>query len=91
MLVLTSFTLIHYRSQKNVLKDLIVAGDERLQAAMERYDAGDFSALESLMTEGVLNRPCNLDILEDLDFCYMNFDGHQNQQASMSLTKYNIK
>jgi hypothetical protein len=27
-----------------------------------------------LMNEGVLNRPSTLDMLDDLDLCYLNFD-----------------
>jgi hypothetical protein len=29
-----------------VLKDLIIAGDERLQAALEQYDQGDASEIQ---------------------------------------------
>lgn len=34
------------KSQKGVLKDLIISGDSELQAALDSYDRGDVSQLE---------------------------------------------
>lgn len=34
------------KSQKGVLKDLIISGDSELQAALDLYDKGDASQLE---------------------------------------------
>lgn len=41
------------KSQKGVLKDLIISGDSELQAALDLYDSGDTSQLEG---EWVLQR-----------------------------------
>lgn len=36
------------KSQKGVLKDLIISGDSELQAALDLYDKGDASQLEGM-------------------------------------------
>ncbi|KAG5189872.1 hypothetical protein JKP88DRAFT_135457, partial [Tribonema minus] len=54
------------KSQKGVLKDLIISGDSALQAALDRYEGGDPSQLVSLMQRGLLNRRDSLDLLQDL-------------------------
>lgn len=38
------------KSQKGVLKDLIISGDSELQAALDSYDRGDVSQLEGRST-----------------------------------------
>lgn len=60
------------RYQKGVLKDLIISGNEELKDALENFENGDSSALEALMDSGILNRKASLDLLEDLDFGFLN-------------------
>nr|CCA20713.1 conserved hypothetical protein [Albugo laibachii Nc14] len=59
--------------QKGVMKDLIISGDEALQKALEKFDAGDTSSLEALLDSGRLNRKSSsVDILDDLDLGFLN-------------------
>jgi hypothetical protein len=60
------------RQQKGVLKDLIISGDEALQKALEKFDAGDASSLEALLDSGALNRKSSVDLLDDLDLGFLN-------------------
>ncbi|CAM9198067.1 unnamed protein product [Sphacelaria rigidula] len=60
------------KSQKGVLKDLIISGDSALQAALDLYDRGDASQLEAMMERGLLDRRDSLDLLQDLDFGIMD-------------------
>jgi hypothetical protein len=55
------------KSQKGVLKDLIISGDAALQTALDKYDEGDSGPLVLLMQQGLLDRPDSLDLLKDLD------------------------
>ncbi|CCI47729.1 hypothetical protein ABG067_007318 [Albugo candida] len=59
--------------QKGVMKDLIISGDEALQKALEKFDAGDTTSLEALLDSGRLNRrTSSVDILDDLDLGFLN-------------------
>ncbi|CAH0476894.1 unnamed protein product [Peronospora belbahrii] len=61
------------RYQKGVLKDLIISGDEALQKALEKFDAGDPSTLEAMLDSGALNRKSSsIDLLDDLDLGFLN-------------------
>uniref|UniRef100_K3W9P4 CCT domain-containing protein n=1 Tax=Globisporangium ultimum (strain ATCC 200006 / CBS 805.95 / DAOM BR144) TaxID=431595 RepID=K3W9P4_GLOUD len=60
------------RYQKGVLKDLIISGDEALQKALEKFDAGDSSTLEAMLDSGALNRKSSVDLLDDLDLGFLN-------------------
>ncbi|KAJ0399896.1 hypothetical protein ATCC90586_006511 [Pythium insidiosum] len=60
------------RYQKGVLKDLIISGDEALQKALEKFDAGDPSSLEAMLDSGALNRKSSIDLLDDLDLGFLN-------------------
>jgi len=66
------------RNTKGILKDLIIIGDEELQQALDRYEDGDPSQLEHMISSGALqNRlPQDLDILGDftLDFLTVHDD-----------------
>lgn len=78
------------RNQKGVLKDLIISGDEALQEALEKYEKGDKSQLESMIKSGLLSQklPADLDLLGELDLDFLTVDdatigsmGHQNVEA----------
>ncbi|KAG1712601.1 hypothetical protein DVH05_000343 [Phytophthora capsici] len=61
------------RYQKGVLKDLIISGDEALQKALEKFDAGDPTTLEAMLDSGALNRKSSsIDLLDDLDLGFLN-------------------
>ncbi len=44
------------KSQKGVLKDLIISGDELLQGALDTYEGGDSGPLSVLLKQGTLDR-----------------------------------
>lgn len=52
---------------KGTIKDMIIAGDERLQTALDKYEGGDSSELEVLVQHGMLNKRGSTDLIEDLD------------------------
>jgi len=64
------------RQQKGVLKDLIIAGDEALQAALDKYEKGDKSSLQSMIQSGALSDrvSTDIDLLGDLDLDFLTVD-----------------
>jgi CCT motif len=64
------------RNEKGILKDLIISGDEALQEALEKYEKGDKSQLETMIKSGLLSRrlPPDLDLLGDLDLDFLTVD-----------------
>ena len=66
------------RNQKQILKDLIISGDEELQAALDKYEKGDTTALESMIRSGELmsRHAADIDLLGDLDLDFLNVDDH---------------
>jgi len=64
------------RQQKGVLKDLIIAGDEALQAALDRYEMGDKSSLQNMIQSGALSDrvSTDIDLLGDLDLDFLTVD-----------------
>ena len=64
------------RTQKGLLKDLIIAGDEALQDALDKYEKGDASRLEDMIKSGALSgRFTNdVDLLGDLDLDFLTVD-----------------
>ena len=66
------------RNQKAILKDLIISGDEELQAALDKYEKGDTFALEHMIRSGELasRHAADIDLLGDLDLDFLNVDDH---------------
>ncbi len=62
------------RHQKGVLKDLIISGDDALQKAIDKYEGGDTSALESMIKSGALQTKTStdIDLLGDLDLDFLS-------------------
>lgn len=62
------------RQTKGILKDLLIIGDEELQNALDRYEGGDPSMLEKMISSGALQErlPKDLDLLGDLDLDFLN-------------------
>ncbi len=62
------------RHQKGVLKDLIISGDDALQKAIDKYEGGDTSALESMIKSGALQTKSSsdIDLLGDLDLDFLS-------------------
>lgn len=52
-------------AQKGVLKDMIIAGDDQLESAFERYERGDPAELSRLVEGGHLNRRGSIDLLDN--------------------------
>jgi hypothetical protein len=76
------------REQKGILKDLIISGqDNELQHALDKYEQGDASILETMLQSGTLSNRATTDIdllgdLDlDLDFLNVN-DGDIGDEAS---------
>lgn len=61
------------RQQKGILKDLIICGDEELQQALDQYEAGNPSVLETMIRSGALQNKAvpDLDLLGDLDLDFL--------------------
>lgn len=68
------------RQQKGVLKDLIISGDDDLQVALDKWDGGDKSALESIVSTLKTKNSSDIDLLGDLDLDFL----------SMSATDYGM-
>jgi flagellar biosynthesis GTPase FlhF len=69
------------REQKGILKDLIISGqDNELQHALDMYEEGDISKLESMIQNGMLSNRAmtDIDLLGDLDLDFLNVSGDQN-------------
>jgi CCT motif len=78
------------KSQKGVLKDLIISGDAALQSALDRYESGDPDQLVTLMQHGLLDRRDSLDLLHDLDLNFLSVgldddDDHNNGSADVQI------
>jgi hypothetical protein len=60
------------RHQKGVLKDLIISGDDDLQAALDKWEKGDKSALESIVSRLKTRHSSDIDLLGDLDLDFLS-------------------
>ena len=64
------------REQKAILKDLLIAGDSSVQAAIDKYETGDPTALEEMIKSGaLLAGRADVDLLGDLDLDFLNVHG----------------
>lgn len=70
--------------EKGILKDLIISGDDALQAALDNYEKGDTSAIEVLVKSGVFrNRnSSDIDLLGDLDLDFLSMQEDFNNDDS---------
>lgn len=72
------------RDQKDILKDLIIAGDGAVQGAIDAYEAGDPSKLEEMVRSGaLLARSSDVDLLGDLDLDFLNVHGNEEEDDGM--------
>jgi hypothetical protein len=73
------------REQKIILKDLIISGDNDLQNALDKYEQGDSTELESMIQGGSLsNRAMNdIDLLGDLDLDFLTVHDDLGDGAAM--------
>ena len=73
------------QEQKAILKDLIVAGDGSVQAAIDKYESGDPSALEAMIKKGqlVARASGGVDLLGDMDLDFLNFNNDDANNDSM--------
>jgi hypothetical protein len=72
------------REQKGILKDLIISGqDNELQHALDMYEEGDISKLESMIQNGMLSNKAmtDIDLLGDLDLDFLNVSGDPNRDG----------
>lgn len=65
------------REQKSILKDLVIAGDDAVQDAIDKYEAGDVTVLEDMIKGGYLlsKSSADVDLLGDLDLDFLNVGG----------------
>ncbi|GMH66735.1 hypothetical protein TrVE_jg9640 [Triparma verrucosa] len=78
------------KSQKGMIKDLIISGDEGLQRALDKWEEGDETQLRSMLSGGKLMKKGGVDLLEDLDFDTLDFSslapGNSQQPAAKPVT-----
>jgi len=60
------------RHQKGMIKDLIISGDMKFQSIMDKYERGHKKELEDLIRSGHLGRRPSIDLLDNLDFDFLN-------------------
>merc|ERR1719491_2716397 len=62
------------QEQKGIMKDLIISGNDDLQAALNKYEQGDTTQLVNMINSGALNNKDanDIDILADLDLGFLN-------------------
>lgn len=61
------------KAQKGLIKDLIISGDTKLQALLDKYEQGDGRELLALIKEGYLSmRKPSIELIEGLDFDFIN-------------------
>ena len=60
------------RQQKGVLKDLIISGDDDLQVALDKWDGGDKSAIENIVSTLKTRKSSDIDLLGDLDLDFLS-------------------
>lgn len=60
------------KKQKGLIKDLIISGDTVLQGLLDKYERGDGKELLDLINQGYLGRKESIDLLDGLDFDFMN-------------------
>lgn len=68
-------------AQKSVLKDLIIAGNDSVQGAIDKYESGDPSALEEMIKSGALAKSQDIDLLGDLDLDLDFLNVHEDEEA----------
>eukprot|EP00615_Pteridomonas_danica_P008421 CAMPEP_0114358956 /NCGR_PEP_ID=MMETSP0101-20121206/22654_1 /TAXON_ID=38822 ORGANISM="Pteridomonas danica, Strain PT" /NCGR_SAMPLE_ID=MMETSP0101 /ASSEMBLY_ACC=CAM_ASM_000211 /LENGTH=390 /DNA_ID=CAMNT_0001502255 /DNA_START=229 /DNA_END=1401 /DNA_ORIENTATION=- len=68
--------------EKGIIKELISNGDERLQEALDKFEEGDSNELENLMSNGLLSKKTSIDLLEDLDFHFLQQAGLEQLESS---------
>ena len=69
------------KSQKGLIKDLIISADPILQAALDDYEKGNTAELESMIREGRLDHKSSVDLLEDLDLDFLSVSMGSSSQA----------
>ena len=72
------------REQKGILKDLIISGqDNELQHALDMYEQGDVTMLETMLQSGALSNTAmsDIDLLGDLDLDFLNVNDDQGESS----------
>ena len=72
------------RQQKEIIKDLIISGDNDLQKALDEYEKGNPAVLENMIEGGALSSraAADIDLLGDLDLDFLTVndtDGVDNK------------
>ncbi|GMI20846.1 hypothetical protein TrCOL_g13629 [Triparma columacea] len=73
------------RSQKGLIKDLIISADPVLQSALDNYDAGNTQELETMIREGRLDHKSSVDLLEDLDLDFLSVSMGSSSQLKAGM------
>ena len=61
------------KAEKGLIKDLIISGDTKLQALLDKYEQGDGQELLALIKDGYLAmRKPSIELIEGLDFDFIN-------------------
>ena len=64
------------KSQKGILKDLIISGNPTLKNALDKFSGGDSSELQDLIRQGIFSRRHSVDLLDGLDLDFLAVDNH---------------
>lgn len=59
------------KTQKGLIKDLIISGDTVLQDALDKYNMGQTQTLQDLIRSGLFQRRPSIDILNGLDLDFL--------------------
>ena len=80
------------REQKEILKDLIISGDNDLQNALDRYEQGDSAMLENMIAQGMLSNraAADIDLLGDLDLDFLTVHDDLGDAANLGISQLPI-
>ncbi len=74
------------RTQKGMIKDLIISGDTGVNTALESYELGNAGHIQDLIQQGYLRRK-SIDLLDGLDLDFLQVEGdvdRKNRTSSLS-------
>lgn len=71
------------KNDKSLLKDLIISNDQGLRVAMDRYEEGDATALETLLRRARFGTASSIDLMDGLDLDFLAAMGPDDEGAAL--------
>lgn len=71
------------RTQKGMIKDLIISGDTGVNTALESYELGNAGHIQDLLRQGYLRRK-SIDLLDGLDLDFLQVEGDEGRKNRAS-------